>query len=493
MRFEMRWVAGLIGAVAVVSAGAAVGPSVGDPVEGKPNILFVLADDLGWRDLACYGNPVHETPHLDRLAREGLSFTDAYAAAPICSASRAAIMTGKSTARLGFEFVVKDAAGRQPMETPLSAPPFVLNLDPEDATIAEVLGAAGYATGFFGKWHLNAHHGSYLGWSPEHGPKARGFAVAEEDFGSYPYGWVEEAPAEGLVEYEEGEFPEDSMTQRAVRFVEEEREEPFFLMVSHFYVHTPVATPCAWLVAKYLAKLPESDSRREKRAVYAAFVEILDHYVGELVAALDRSGQGEETLVVFTSDNGGHPEFAGNAPLRGSKWNLYEGGVRVPMIARWPGAIERGGTCGEPVIGYDLLPTFAEVAGAESGSGLDGMSLVEFFRDPELERDRALFWHFPYYHPEKGFAKAPPVIGVDDGYTSQTRPHSAMRFGDRKVLYFYEDERSEVFDIVRDESEEVNLIPVEGWTEALQLRGRLQEYLRSVSARFPEEREPEAN
>ena len=329
----------------------------------RPNILFILADDLAWSDLGCYGHAWHETPHLDRLARAGMRCTDAYAPAPICSASRASILTGKSTARLGFEFVTKDAPGRQQRQAgqALATPPFTLNLPLSEITMAEHLGDASYETAFFGKWHLNAHHGGYLGWSPTHGPRQQGFQTAIADFGSHPYSYRNERqtcadrPGRALSQRLDGD--------RAVTYLQQDHKAPFFLMVSHFYVHTPVQTPCQWLLEKYADKVPADSPNRQRRIAYAAFVETLDHYAGELLAALDASGQAATTLVVFTSDNGGHPEFAANGPLRGSKWNLYEGGIRVPLLARWPGTIAAGSTCTTPVIGYDLLPTFAAAAG----------------------------------------------------------------------------------------------------------------------------------
>lgn len=299
--------------------------------DDRPNVLLILADDLAWADLGCYGHPWHETPHLDRLASQGMRFTDGYAPAPICSASRASILTGKSTARLGFEFVTKNAPGRQkrlPGQS-LVTPPFTLNLPLEETTVAEHLRDAGYHTAFFGKWHLNAHHGGYLGWSPTHGPKQQGFQTAIEGFGSHPYSFRGKRNKPPRIT-EPGRFPDDSMVGGAIGFLTEDRREPFFLMVSHFYVHTPVETRCEWLLDKYAGKAPADSPNRERRIAYGAFVETLDHYVGRLMTALDESGRAGDTLVTFTSDNGGHPEYAANGPLRGSKWNLYEGGCGLP-------------------------------------------------------------------------------------------------------------------------------------------------------------------
>ena len=454
-------------------------------VHAKENILLIVADDLGWHDLACYGSELFDTPHLDRLARQGTRFTQAYAAAPICSASRASLITGKTPARLGFEFVTKPEPGYQPVVAPLRAPPFTLDLPLDEVTIAEALGEAGYRTAFFGKWHLNRHYRRYLGWSPTHGPAAQGFEVAEEDFGCHPYSYFKDKSKRGFLELADGEFPVDSMTERAIKFVRSDHKRPFFLMVSHFFVHTPVHTRIGWLYERYLAKIPADHPRRKALANYGAMVTTLDHHVGQLLAALDESGLADSTLVVFTSDNGGHPEYAGNAPLRGSKWNLYEGGIRVPFLVRWPGKTSPGATSEVLVTGTDLFPTFAEVGGDGMPADLDGQSLVTLFQNPtRVLKPRTFLWHFPYYHPEKGFATAPRAIGINDGYTSQTRPHSALRSGPWKLLHFYEDDRNELYHLPSDVAEQTNRWDSEP-AVAAELRKSLDTTLDACDARLP--------
>lgn len=449
-----------------------------------PNVVFILADDLGWSDLACYGHPYHETPHLDLLASQGMRFTQAYAPAPICSASRAAILTGKTPARLGFEFVTKDKAGKQPIEgTALQAPPFNLNLPLEEVTMGEVLASAGYATGFFGKWHVSQHHGGYLGWSPTHGPLQQGFAEGSGDFGSHPYAYKADRKLKDQVAGA-GVFPPDALTEKAVRFLDSHREERFFLYLSHYFVHDPIHSRCEWLIEKYRALLP--DGALPVRADYAAMVETLDHEVGRVLEALDRLGLADDTLLVFMADNGGHPNYTTNAPLRGSKWNLYEGGIRVPFMVRWHGRVAAGVTSDAVVHGCDLLPTFAEVAEAEPPSAdLDGVSLVSLFEgaDSRVERKEPLVWHFPYYHPEKSFHQSPEVIGVGDFVTSQTRPHSAIRMGDDKLLHFAEEDRVELYRLTDDLSESMNL-GGEDPVRASQLKAELEDYLERVNARF---------
>ncbi|MBN2291960.1 MAG: sulfatase [Pirellulales bacterium] len=420
-----------------------------------PNIVFIFVDDLGWSDLACYGHPWHETPNIDRLAKEGMRFTNGYAPAPICSASRASILTGKTVPRVGFEFVTKNEPGYQKLDSdvPLRAPPLTLNLPLAEETVAERLAALGYETAFFGKWHVSRHHKRrYLRWDPKFGPKKQGFQVAAEDFGDHPYAWGKTKPSDAP----DGIVPRDSMFQRLIDFIREPHQRPFFLMASSFYVHTPVKNRCRWLVDKYAKKIPADAPNRDLRLEYAAFLETLDHHVGTILDAIDQSGLRDNTLVLFMSDNGGHPMYCANAPLRGSKWNLYEGGIRVPFMARWPGVIAPGSKSDTPIIGYDILPTFVEIAGGRA-DGVDGVSFAPLFKNPTWRPQRSLIWHFPYYHPEKNFSKAIDAIGVDDFAVSKTRPQSALRRGKYKVVKFAEDNRVELYDLEKDVSEQHDL------------------------------------
>ena len=450
----------------------------------RPNILFILVDDLGWSDLGCYGHPWHETPNLDRLASRGMRFTDAYAPAPICSASRASILTGKTVARVGLEFVTKDKSGRQKIDVPtlLQAPPLTLNLPLKEVTIAEHLKDAGYQTAFFGKWHVSQHYKRYLGWSPTHGPKQQGFDFAEEDFGAHPYVWKTAKPK---TMTEPGTFPVDTMIRRVCKYLQSVNDDdaPFFLMASSFYVHTPVRTTCDWLVEKYAARVPASSPQRKERIQYAAFVETLDHYVGEILTTLEERGLAHNTLVVFFSDNGGHPLYTANGPLRGSKWNLYEGGIRIPMICSWPGHIQPNSTTATPVIGYDLLPTFADVAGLEPPVS-DGISLKPLFENPNWSPKRELIWHFPYYHPETTYSKAKETIGVNDFAISKTKPHSAMRQGNLKLIWDHETNKVQLYDLKNDLAEQKDLAearPKVAEKLSIQLRAKLQ----AMHARMP--------
>jgi len=452
----------------------------------RPNIVLILVDDLGWSDLACYGHPWHQTPHLDQLAAAGMRFTNAYSPAPICSAARASFLTGKAVPRVGFEFVTKNEAGLQQLDSrqPLTAPPLTLNLPLSEVTIAERLADFDYETAFFGKWHVSQHYQRrYLAWHPEFGPRQQGFQIAREDFGDHPYAWGKQQPAD----LANGEMPSDSMIEKVSQYLRSPHDRPYFLMVSSFYVHTPIKNRCRWLVEAYDRRIPADAERRSARLQYAAFVQTLDHHLGEILAAIEESGQADNTLVVFISDNGGHPEFTGNAPLRGSKWNLYEGGIRVPMLVRWPDQVMAGTTTETPVIGYDLLATFCEVAASDRGGDSikpdgDGISLLPLLNDPEWQPDRSLIWHFPYYHPETNFSKVIDQIGVNDFQVSQTRPQSALRHGRYKVIHFAEDDRIELYDLARDVAEQDDLSK-ELPDVAARMRKLLQNQLTEMNAR----------
>jgi arylsulfatase A-like enzyme len=439
----------------------AAGPSA----PRRPNVVVIVADDLGWRDLGCTGGVRHRTPRIDTLRSAGVLFSEAHAAAPICSASRAALLTGQSPARLHYEFVPKWQPGHQFGDHPLRTPDYPLELPAATPTVARAVAAAGYHTAFVGKWHLNRHHGRYLGWRPGHGPQAFGFLEAADD-----------AVPEGIV-------------PRAVRMLEAmPADRPFLLWVSHTLVHDPFTRGDAARVAHHRALL-EADGVRhglDERAHFAAMIEALDDDVGRLLDALDRRSLANETIVMFTSDNGGHPAVSTRAPLRGSKWNLYQGGVRVPLVIRWPGVAKAGGTCDVPVIGSDLAATILEACGAVPPSDADGRSLVGLVSgaDAGSWHDRPLVWHYPYYSPETGFEAALPTIGVDDGRPQQVRPHAAIRVGNRKLIHWFEDDRRELYDLAVDPGESHDLAATRS-AEAAALDDRLAATLRTWKARMP--------
>lgn len=442
-----------------------------------PNVLLILADDLGWSDVRVNGGRFADTPNIDRLAAQGIRFTQAYSPAPICSPSRAAILTGKSPARLGFEFVTKPLDAHPGTTFRLLSPPFTRDLPLEETTIAELLRGAGYRTGIVGKWHVSQHYQHYLGYSPTHGPQKQGFDYAVEAFGSHPYGYKERE----FSACADGDFMPDAWTEEAVRFLERNRDRPFFLYAPSYYVHTPVHTRCRWLFDKYAERWKQrkapSDGLKgmsgaqnpEDAAMYGAFVETLDRQIGRLLDALDRLGLADETLVLLASDNGGHPQYAWNRPLRGSKWNLYEGGIRTPLIVRWPGETESGTVSDFPAIGMDLFATIADVVGTSVPEPIDGVSLAPVLRgDAEPERD-ALVWHFPYYHPEKN---------------PNEQPQSAIRMGRWKLIRYYDSEHSELYDLSEDLSEQRDLSAILP-RKAHEMEQELMRRLKAVGARFP--------
>lgn len=450
-------------------------------VEPRPNLIVLLADDLGWRDLGHAGHPRHRTPNLDRFAAAGMRFTDAHAAAPICSASRAALLSGRSPARLNYEFVPKFQAGWQRGPWPMETPPYPTELPAGLPTVAAVLKAAGYATAFAGKWHLNRHQGHYLGWRPGHGPESFGFDHTVDDFGAHPYGYGGKTPPPVVGDA----FPGDRLTEGAIDFLRREHGRPFLLWLSYYQVHDPFHSRCADRVAWHRARLPEGAD--PKRAHYAAMVETLDHEVGRLLDALDATGRAADTLVIFTSDNGGHPEVSGNGPLRGSKWNLYQGGLRVPWLVRWPQAV-KAGTIGAPaVIGMDLPATLLDAAGLDPTMAMDGRSLLPLLKgeaDAPTWEERELLWHFPFYQPETGFERTKRDIGVDDFAVAQTRPQAALRIGSWKLIHHFEDRRSELFDLSADSSEAKDLSRQEK-DRAAEMHGLLFRRLSETGARLP--------
>ncbi|WP_137404755.1 sulfatase [Echinicola rosea] len=465
----------------------------GKPDPSPPNILLIYVDDLGYGDTGPYGNTMVETPNLDILSKHGMTFTQAYAPAPLCSPSRAALLTGKDVARVRFEFVTKYPEDEFTWDDPkwldkfkglpLVPPPYTLNLPLKEITLAEALKSQGYRTGLVGKWHVAAHNEVYKGWSLTHGPKQQGFDFTAETFGAHPYAKV------GGERVPDGGYPVDELTEKSIEFINEEHDSPFFLMSSFYFVHTPLKKNIPWLYKKYKGKYPSGT--REEVIHYAVNINIMDHYVGRIIKALERTGKSKNTIVIFTSDNGGHPEIADNGPFRGSKWNLYEGGIRVPMIMSWPAHIQEGSVCDQIVSQLDFMPTFMDLtASGNKSKDWDGVSLMPLLTGKgSYKTSRPLSWHFPYYHPEgENFFKSPSGIGTGDGFISQTRPHSAWREGDFKLIYFYEDDRAELYNL-RDDPSESNEIGSERPQIKNGLLKNLQRHLSQVHARIPKRKE----
>jgi len=432
-------------------------------------VLF-LVDDMGWRDLACQGSLFYETPNIDRLAAQGMTFTDAYATAPICSPSRASIQTGKSPARLRITDWIP---GHRFPHAKLAPPSFRHQLPLEEVTIAEALRDAGYTTLHVGKWHL----GGQGYWPGDQGYDVNVAGHTKGAPGSYfhPYAkvtadtdWsVENLPLTGA----EGEYLTDRLTDEASAWIERSRDGPFFLHMSYYTVHSPYEGKPE-LVERYRAKkqsLPPDAP--QSHAVFAAMVQSLDESVGRILSKLEQLDLARDTIVIFTSDNGGVHDISSNAPLRAGKGHLYEGGLRVPFFVRWPGVVAAGSESREPIWGADLVPTLLEAAGAaDQGTTpgeLDGLSLVDLLsgRASRLGRE-GLFWHYPHYH------------------TPRRPPSGAVRSGDYKLIEFYETGRVELYDLARDIGEQHDLSESRP-RESRELRVMLHAWLEGLGAHMP--------
>ncbi|MHC5023158.1 MAG: sulfatase [Planctomycetota bacterium] len=453
---------------AVLWLGPAVEVAASPEAPTRPNIVLFLVDDLGWADLGCFGSDFYRTPRIDRLARDGMLFTDAYASAPVCSPTRAALQSGLYPARLRITDWIPGV--RYP-HARLRVPDFTQELPLEITTIAEALRPAGYATLHVGKWHL--------GDEPFY-PRAQGFDVniGGHSKGApatyfHPYQSKPDAAVDWSVRNlppggQDGDYLTDRLTDEAIRLIEQHRDRPFFLHLSFYTVHTPIEGKPD-LVEQYRArKKPEL---KQQNAAYAAMVHNLDENVGRVLETLDALDLAGNTIVIFTSDNGGVTGITNNHPLRAGKGFLYEGGIRVPMIVRWPGVVTPNRQSDTVVTSIDLLPTIVEMAGVAAATdedrSIDGLSLVPQLRDPAARWDReAVFWHYPHYH------------------TPKRPPTGAVRAGDWKLIEFYEDGRVELYDLRSDPGEKHDLAG-EHRERAAALQRRLHEWLVETGAQMP--------
>ena len=453
----------------IVAASAAVGLLAGQ----KPNFVFVLADDLGWRDLGSYGSAYYETPHIDRLAAQGARFTDAYAAGNSCSPTRASILTGMYPASTR---VTDWIPGRTPPGAKLKIPKWTNYLRHEETSIAEVLSEAGYATAAIGKWHL----GQKGWWAEDHGFQ---FSVGGSHAGSHsnmfpPY-WpdakIERLGWRPFPDERPGEYLTERITREAEAFLDRHGDQPFFLYVSHYAVHTRIEGR-AEVVEKYRKRRP---SGPQKNPEYAAMVEGLDQSVGAIVAKLEQLGVTERTVIIFFSDNGGLSKagrITSNLPLRGEKSTAWEGGVRVPLVVKWPGRAE-GLIVEEPVISVDLFPTILDIAGVVAGKEVDGKSLAPLLRGDSGFRRGPIYWHYPHYNAHT------PIITCT--------PYGAVRSGRFKLIEFYEDGHTELYDLREDIGETSDLSAAMP-DKAGELLGKLRLWRDSVRAQMPT-RNPEAD
>jgi len=427
-----------------------------------PNIVFVMIDDLGWMDLACQGNKLVETPRIDQFARQGMRFTNAYAAAPVCSPTRAAVLTGLAPARLQITNHIPDQPRFTPEDAALQPAPMLNWLAPDHVTIAERLKAAGYATGFFGKWHLAGRSQKEGAGDPVYYPENQGFDV---NVGGCTYGgpptFFDPYRIHNLPSRKPGEYLPDRLADEAMRFLEENREGPFLLMLWNYTVHWPMEAPQA-LLEKYKTRTGSglNDTR------YGAMIEAMDLGFGRLLDKLDQLDLSNNTLVIFTSDNGGFSGVADNRPLRAGKGYLYEGGIRVPMIVRWPGVVKAGSECSQPVISMDFAPTFLKVAGLRS-MPTDGTSLVNLFHGANSVRRDAIYFHYPNY-----------------AWHGDNRLGAAVRSGDYKLIRNFDDGSTELYNLATDLSEQTDLAG-EMPTLARSLNRRLERWLNNTGAAMP--------
>jgi arylsulfatase A-like enzyme len=443
--------AGITGAlICTFIANAARTPAPSEP--RPPNILFILSDDQGWNQVGYHGFDYYETPNIDRIAREGIHFTSAYSSAPICSPTRAALMTGKYPARLHLTDYIP---GNPHEDRPLVTPQIRRGLPLEETTIPELLAVRGYVSGHFGKWHLAADY-DYKPWRPRD-PESQGFDevfVTLKPSGENPPG--------------RDAHNANAITEHAIAFIEKHREKPFFCYVSHNVVHRPLFEELD-LIAKYENK-PGADQPFHN-PVMGAMIERMDTGIGRLLETLDRLDLANDTIVIFVSDNGGLRALQHQDPLRGGKSTLFEGGIRVPQAIRWPGVIGPGRVSDEPVVTHDLFSTIMDIAGAPMEPGYsDGLSLLPILRGEEDDLERsAIFWHYPHYHHFGGV------------------PSSAVRAGKYKLIEWHEQRllasgpSVSLFDLEQDVAEANDLaerLP----DVVLDLRTRLHAWRASVRA-----------
>ncbi|KAA6438961.1 sulfatase [Dyadobacter flavalbus] len=430
----------------------------------KPNIVFIMADDLGYTDLSCYGNPYHRTPNIDSLAGKGLKFTQAYAACPVCSPSRAAIMTGKYPARLHLTNFI--AGDRKDPSSPVLPAQWTKYLPSSETTLAEVLKKQGYTTGIVGKWHL--------GTADSTSPAQQGFdydrVIAKNGLDYYNY----TITSKGKTVFEDKgqHYLTDKLTDYAVGYIQENRSKPFFLYLAYSAPHI-MLVPRADKLAYYFSKFAEHKGKFNPN--YAAMLESMDDGVGRVVKQLAESNLLENTIIVFTSDNGGlglpelGPAPTNLEPLRKWKGHVYEGGIRVPLIFTWKGNIPANSVTDNYIIGTDYLATFAELLKiGDLKTTADGKSFYGLLREPSKDYARGpVYWHYPHFSNQEG------------------RPSGAIRNGDFKLVESYETGKTELFNVKEDVGETRDLSATEP-EKTQELLHALQEWRKQVNANMPE-------
>jgi arylsulfatase A-like enzyme len=447
-----RLTAATLCALATVVSEAAA-PQQSDAAPRPPNIVLIFADDMGWNQVGYHGFDWYETPNIDRIARAGLQFRHAYSSAPICSPTRAALMTGKYPARLHLtDYIPGNPHEDRPLVTPQQIPCLPL----EETTIPEMLRPVGYVSGHFGKWHLATDYNYEPGRIFD--PASQGFDVVYT--AAKPEGDLDPAPPDAHSAV--------AITEHAVRFIEEHRDRPFFCYVPHNVVHRPLYEEES-LIEKYQRK-PGSDEPT-RNPILGAMIERMDSGIGHILDKLDRLKLTENTVVIFVSDNGGLEALQSQAPLRAGKSTLYEGGIRVPMAIKWPGVVKAGTSSDEPVISNDLFSTIMEIAGVPYRKDYaDGVSLMPLLSGnaTTLARD-AIYWHYPHYHHFGG------------------KPGTAIRAGDYKLIEWYEGAMVglgpavELFNVVDDIGETRDLAAAQP-ERAAAMRAKLEAWRTQMNA-----------
>lgn len=414
--------------------------------QAPPNVVFILADDLGWADLGCYGNTFNETPAIDSLAASGVRFTNAYAAAPICSPTRASILTGKYPATVNITDFIPGHQNYSgiPDDQMLIGPDFYHGLPQNETTFAELFKASGYVTASIGKWHLGGKRSTprQHGFDVSIGGNHKGFPP------DYFFPYLRESSGLELEDLnrngKKGEYLTDRLTDEALQFMDKNKDRPFMLYLSHYAVHTPMQAKES-IIEKYRKKAASMPDSVFTHPVYAAMLESLDQSVGALVKRLKKLDLYENTVIVFASDNGGligrssEPSPTTNAPLKSGKAYLYEGGVRVPLIIRWPGKTENGLLSEQLTSSVDFSPTLLDIAGIDyEPSKIDGLSLTNHLKSG-VAKDRAIFWHYPHYHKQG------------------SRPSAAIRKGKWKYIEDYETNDANLYNLEEDIGENQDL------------------------------------
>ena len=436
----------------------------------KPNIVFIYADDLGWKDAGFMGSKYYETPAIDALAGSGMVFTNAYANAPNCAPSRAALMSGLYAPRTGIYTVGSSKRGKSKYRKIIPVKNKTI-LDTSFVTIAEVLKKNGYATASVGKWHL--------GEGELTGPLGQGFDMNVGGWHlGHPRSYFSPYRNRFLPDGPKGEYLTDRLTAEALKFIESNKDKPFFLYFPHYAVHTPLQAKKE-LTEYFKNKKPDGG---QKNPVYAAMVKSLDESVGRIMKKLRDLGLEKNTIVIFTSDNGGYGPATSMAPLRGSKGMLYEGGIREPFVVVWKGKINAGALSDYPIIGTDLYPTITSLTNSRLPSGIpfDGIDLKELFLKGKIPGKRALFWFFPAYLENYRGMKG----------LWRTTPAAAVRYGNWKLIRYFEDDREELYNLQKDIGEKHDLAGVEA-AKREELSGMLDEWIKSTNAPVPTKLNPD--